>query len=223
MNKSRIMHLLLLIAGTIPMFMISNSALSRTEQVVDTNNNNLVISLSAPDNWSSGKLSMTVVNLDWRLNGVFATNFATKLFGPSSQSVAFFATINAPSLASIALPFAEKIGLISSALSQYVTITDESDMTLSDGSSAHQYNISVSTEQLQKLQAPLDKPLDAVLITTQQYGKTYIVLYATEQGKMGQYQSTFDNMLNSVTIGKASFLNPTNSIRPATQIYNQTI
>jgi hypothetical protein len=187
--------------------MINNDTLARTEQVVDTNNNNLVISLNAPDNWSSGKLSMTVVNLDWRLNGVFATNFATKLFGPSNQSVAFFATINTPSLASFAIPFAEKIGLISLGLSRYVTIIDESEKTLSDGSSAHVYNISISTEQLRKLQAPLDKSLDAVLITTQQHDKTYIVLYATEQGKMGQYQSTFDNILNSVTIGKAYFLN----------------
>jgi hypothetical protein len=151
---------------------------------------------------------------------VFATNFATKLFGPSNQSVAFFAVINAPSLASIAIPFAEKIGLISLALSQYVTITGESDKTLSDGSSAHLYNISVSTDQLRKLQAPLDKPLDAVLITIQQYGKTYIVLYATEQGKMGQYQSTFDNILNSVTIGTASFLKPTSTIVPDSQIEN---
>src|SRR5262245_63528512 len=104
MNKSRVTNILLLLAGTVPMLIINNSAFSRTEQVVDTNNNNLVISLSAPDDWSSGKLSMTVHNLDWRLNGVFATNFATKLFGPSNQSVAFFAVINAPSLASIAIP-----------------------------------------------------------------------------------------------------------------------
>jgi hypothetical protein len=202
------------------MFMINNDAFARTEQVVDTKNNNLIISLRAPDNWSSGKLSMTVVNLDWRLGGVFTTNLATKLFGPANQSIAFFATLNTPSMASFAIPFAEKIGLISLALSQYVTITGESDKTLSDGSSAHLYNISVSTDQLRKLQAPLDKPLDAVLITIQQYGKTYIVLYATEQGKMGQYQSTFDNILNSVTIGTASFLKPTSTIVPDSQIEN---
>jgi hypothetical protein len=217
MNKSCAVFLLFL-SGAASMFMINNDAFSRTEEVVDTSNNNLVISLNAPDDWSSGKLSMTVVSLDWRLSGVFATNFATKLFGPPNQSIAFFATLNTPSLVSFALPFAEKIGLISLALSKYVTITGESEMTLSDGTSAHVYNISVSTDQLRKLQAPLDKPLDAVLITTKQYGKPYIVLYATEQGKMGQYQSTFDKMLNSVTIGTVSFLNPASPITPVPQI-----
>jgi hypothetical protein len=43
-----------------------------------------------------------------------------------------------------------------------------------------------------------------VLITTQQQDKTYIVVYATEIGRMSQYQSVFDSMVNSVTIGTAS-------------------
>ncbi len=74
-------------------------------------------------------------------------------------------------------------------------------MNLSDGSSAHLYSISISADQLRKLKAPVEMPLDIVLITTQQQGKTYIVLYGTELGRMNQYQNIFNNMLDSVTIG----------------------
>jgi hypothetical protein len=178
---------------------------ARTEEVLDTVNNNLRISMQAPDDWNSGKLSATILNVDWKLNGIFATNFATKLFGSSEETAAYFAIVNSPSLANAAIPLAQKLGLISFALSQYVTINSESDVTLSDGSSGHLYSISVSLDQLRKLKAPIDKAHDVTLITTEQHGHTYIILYATEFGKMGQYQSVFDKMLNSVTIGSASF------------------
>ena len=191
----------------IGMFKSPDVAYARTEQVLDDSNNNLMISMEAPEDWNSGKLSMTVLNLDWKLNGLFATNFATKLFGSSDVPVAFFAVSNAPSLANAAIPIVQKLGLISFALSQFITIKSESDLTLSDGSPAHLYSISASVEQLQKLKVPLDKALDVVLISTQQQDKTYIVLYATELGKMAHYQSVFDNMLNSVMIGNASFSN----------------
>lgn len=161
--------------------------------------------MEAPDDWNSGKISATILSVDWKLNGLFATNFANKLFGSNEEAVSFFAIINAPSLANSAIPFVQKLGLISLALSQFVTINRESDLTLTDGSSAHLYSISVSVDQLRKLKVPLDKALDAVLITTQQHDKTYIVVYATELGRMNQYQSIFDNMLNSVTLGAASF------------------
>jgi len=157
--------------------------------------------------WNSGKLSATVLNLDWKLGGLFATNFANKLFGSSDESIAFFAIINAPSLANAAIPLGQKLGLISFALSQFVTINSESDMKLSDGSAAHQYSISASVDQLRKIKAPIDKALDVVLISTQQHDKTYIIVYATEAGRMGQYQNAFDNILNSVAIGSASFSN----------------
>lgn len=189
------------------MFELEGDVHARTEQVLDDNNNNLMISMQAPDDWNSGKLSMTALNLDWKLNGLFATNFATKLFGSSEESIAFFAVINAPSIANAALPIVQKLGLISFALSQVVTVNRESDLKLSDGSPAHLYSISASLEQLQKFKAPIDKPLDAVLIITQQNDKTYFVVYGTELGKMGQYQSNFNNMLNSVTIGSTSFSN----------------
>ncbi|MEP6577141.1 MAG: hypothetical protein ABJB85_11995 [Nitrososphaerota archaeon] len=178
---------------------------ARIEDVVDTANNNLKISMQAPDEWNSGKLSATILSLDWKLNGLFATNFATKLFGGSDESIALFAVVNAPPLANSAIPFVEKLGLISLALSQVVTIKSESDLTLSDGSNAHLYSISASVEQLRKLKAPIDKPLDVVLISTQHQDKTYLVVYATELGRMSQYQNIFDNMLNSLTIGAVSF------------------
>lgn len=180
-------------------------AQARTEVVLDSNNNNLRISMEALDDWNSGKISATILSLDWRLNGVFATNFANKLFGSGQEATSFFAVINAPSLVNPAIPFIEKLGLISFTLSQFVTLNSESDLVLSDGSPAHSYSVSVSVDQLRKLQAPIDKALDAVLITTQQQDKTYIVVYATEAGKMGQYQSAFDTMLNSVKIGSVSF------------------
>ncbi len=60
---------------------------ARTEEVLDTANNNLKISMQAPDDWNSGKLSATILNLDWKLNGIFATNFANKLFGSSEERV----------------------------------------------------------------------------------------------------------------------------------------
>jgi hypothetical protein len=163
------------------------------------------MSVQVPDDWNSGKLSATILNVNWKLNGLFATNFATKLFGGNDESIALFAVVNAPSLANTAIPIVQKLGLISFPLSQFVTIKSESDLTLSDRSPAHLYSISASADQLRKLKAPIDKSLDAVLISTQQHDKTYIVLYATESGRMGQYQSVFDNMLNSVIIGTASF------------------
>ena len=61
----------------------AGSVYARTEQVLDASNNNLMISMEVPDDWNSGKLSMTVLNINWKLNGLFATNFATKLSVPT--------------------------------------------------------------------------------------------------------------------------------------------
>jgi hypothetical protein len=46
---------------------------ARSEQLVDSNNNNLMINMQAPDNWNSGIVSQTVAKLNWRLNGLTAT------------------------------------------------------------------------------------------------------------------------------------------------------
>ena len=205
-NNMSIILLLSLISAifTISSGLLATQTEARTEEVLDTANNNLKISMQAPDDWNSGKLSATFLNLDWKLNGIFATNFATKLFSSNEESIALFAIVNAPSIANAAIPLAQKFGLISFALSQFVTINKESDITLSDGSPGHSYSVSISVEQLRKLKAPIDKALDAVLVTTQQQDKTYIVVYATEAGRMSQYQSIFDSILNSVSVGTAS-------------------
>jgi hypothetical protein len=209
LNNDKV-SIILLLSLTSAIFTTSSGILAtqigeaRMEEVLDTANNNLKISMQAPDDWNSGKLSATFLNLDWKLNGIFATNFATKLFASSDESIAFFAIVNAPSIANAAIPLAQKFGLISFALSQFVTINKESDITLSDGSLGHSYSVSISVEQLRKLKAPIDKALDAVLVTTQQQDKTYIVVYATEAGRMNQYQSVFDSILNSVTVGTTS-------------------
>lgn len=166
---------------------------ARNEQLFDTNNNNLKISMQAPDNWNSGIVSQTVSKLNWRLNGLTATN---------DDLSAFFVVVNLPSLANFALPLGQKTGLLSLIISHYVTIINESDVTLHDGSSGHLYSISVSTEQLHRQNAPIDKEFDGVFITTKQQGGTYIILYAAQFGRMGEFKDTFDNLLRSVNFQK---------------------
>jgi hypothetical protein len=164
----------------------------RTEQILDNTNNNLQISMVAPDSWNSGTLSETISNLNWRLNGLNALN---------NEGKALFAVANLPSLASTALPLGQKSGILSLILSQYVTINEERDITLSDGSSGHLYSISATPEQLRKVNIPTNEGLDAVLITTQQGGITYVVAYSAPLGKMAEFEGVFQNMLNSVRFG----------------------
>jgi hypothetical protein len=91
-----------------------------TEQLVDSTNNNLGISMEAPDSWNSGTVSENIADLNWRLNALNTINGDTN---------AFFVVINLPSLANFALPLGQKTGLLSLLLSQYVTINRESDIT----------------------------------------------------------------------------------------------
>ncbi|MEP6576436.1 MAG: hypothetical protein ABJB85_08425 [Nitrososphaerota archaeon] len=138
-----VLLLLSLISGSLLITLVLHPvklAEARTEEVVDTANNNLKMSIQVPDDWNSGKLSATILNVNWKLNGLFATNFATKLFGGNDESIALFAVVNAPSLANTAIPIVQKLGLISFALSQFVTINNESDLILSDRSPAHLYS-----------------------------------------------------------------------------------
>ena len=44
-------------------------ARARIEQFYD-NNNNLTVSIEAPDDWNSGTASATIANLDWRGSGL---------------------------------------------------------------------------------------------------------------------------------------------------------
>jgi hypothetical protein len=167
---------------------------ARSEQLVDSNNNNLTINMQAPDNWNSGIVSQTVAKLNWRLNGLTATN---------NDLSGFFVVVNLPSLANFALPLGQKTGLLSWIISHYAIINNESDVTLADGSSGHLYSISVSADQLHRLNAPIDKGFDGVMITTKQQGGTYIILYAAQQGRMGEFKDTFTNILHSVSFRKS--------------------
>ncbi len=118
---------------------------------------------------------------------------------------AFFVVTNMPSLANFALPLGQKTGLLSLLLSQYVTINGESDITLSDGSSGHSYSITVTADQLHRLNVPIDKGFDGVLITTKQQGVTYMVVYAAQLGRIAEFENTFQNILNSLKFGSVSF------------------
>ena len=194
-NKfSSITLTLLLIVGIV--FIIEfkelQSVEARNEQIVDTTNNNLVLSLNAPDNWNSGIISQSISDLSWRLNGLDAFN---------GDMSAFFVVINSPSLTNIAFPLGQKSGILSIILSQYVSINSESDITLNDGSEAHLYSISVTADQLHRLNAPVNTGFDAILITTKQHDSTYIVAYATHLGRMSEFDSIFQNILNSVKFG----------------------
>ena len=173
-----------------------NTVQARTEEILDSGNNNLKMSMQAPNDWNSGIISQTVAKLNWRLNGLTATN---------DDLSAFFAVVNLPSLADLALPLGQKTGLLSLIISQYVTINNESDVKLSDGSSGHLYSFSVTPEQLHHLNVPSDKGFDGVLITTKQQGGTYIVMYATERGQMSEFETTLQNMLGSVKFGSVGF------------------
>jgi len=169
---------------------------ARTEEILDSGNNNLKMSMQAPNDWNSGIISQTVAKLNWRLNGLTATD---------DHLNSFFAVVNLPSLANLALPLGQKTGLLSLIISQYVTINNESDVKLSDGSSGHLYSFSVTPEQLHHLNVPSDKGFDGVLITTKQQGGTYIVMYATERGRMSEFETTLQNMLGSVKFGSVGF------------------
>ena len=167
---------------------------ARNEQLVDSNNNNLMINMQAPDNWNSGIVSQTVAKLNWRMNGLTATN---------NDLSGFFIVVNLPSLANFALPLGQKTGLLSWIISHYATINNESDVTLADGSSGHLYSISVSADELHRLNAPIDKGFDGIMITTKQQGGTYLIVYAAQHGRMGEFKDTFTNLLNSVSFRKS--------------------
>ena len=64
-------------------------AQARIEQFYD-NNNNLTVSIEAPDDWNSGTASATIANLDWRGSGLATT---------TNDGTAFFAMINLPPIA----------------------------------------------------------------------------------------------------------------------------
>jgi hypothetical protein len=177
---------------------------SRIEEIFDETNNNLKLSFNAPDKWNSGKISATVVTLNWRLNGLFATDIANNLFA-SKDSFGVFAVINSPSLTSMLLPLGEKSGLLSYLLSQYVTINNESTIKLTDGTVGHAYFISVTAEQIRKMNLPFNEAFDGIFITVPFHGSTYFVIYATPAGSSPQYENLFSSILNSVRFDSIGF------------------
>lgn len=103
---------------------------ARTEETLDTSNNNLSISMHAPDDWNSGKLSATIVSLDWKFNELFTSNFATSFLSTTEEPIEVFAVLNSFSWLNMALPFGQKTGLLSFILSQYATVNREFYITL---------------------------------------------------------------------------------------------
>jgi hypothetical protein len=175
---------------------------ARIEEFVDTNNNNLTVSIQAPDSWNSGMASATLHALDWRGYGLATLN---------DNRTAYFVIVNLPPVANSVVPLGVISGTTTTFLSKYVTIDNQYDVKFSDGSSGHAYSISITPEQLSKLQLLLpsiNNPLDAVLIITQHQGGTYIIAYATQLGRMDNFIGTFQNILNSVKFGSATFAGP---------------
>ena len=60
----------------------------------------------------------------------------------------------------------------------------------------------MSADQLHRLNAPIDKGFDGVMITTKQQGGTCIILYAAQHGRMDEFKDTFTNILHSVAFVK---------------------
>ncbi|HEX9319912.1 MAG TPA: hypothetical protein VF884_13350 [Nitrososphaeraceae archaeon] len=195
--KSKLVFIILLLTMTTSILPLAiQRTEARTEQIFDSNNKDLKVSLEAPNSWNSGIISQTIAKLNWRLNGLTATN---------DDLSAFFAVVNLPSLAKMALPVGEKTGLLSLIIGHYVTVNGESDVSLSDGTKAHKYSITVTTEQLHNLKAPIDKGFDAFLLTTNQQGGSYIIIYAAQQGRLGEFSGVLENILKSVRFGEVAF------------------
>ena len=178
-------------------------AQARIEQFYD-DNNNLTVSIEAPDDWNSGTASATIANLDWRGSGLATTTI---------DGTAFFAMINLPPIANLVLSVGQLTGLLSSYLSQYVSLNSEYEVTFEDGSHGHAYSISANSQQLGNIQPILpsiNREFDAVLITTQHSGVTYIIAYATDHGRMSDFENTFKNIFCSVSFNETE--NPQNGI-----------
>ena len=99
-------------------------AQARIEQFYD-DDNNLTVSIEAPDYRNSYTVSVMIANLDWRGSGIATT---------TNYGMAFFAMINLPPIANLVLSVGQLTGLLSSYLSQYVSLNSEYEVTFEDGS-----------------------------------------------------------------------------------------
>ena len=164
---------------------------ARTENFVD-NTNNLEISLTAPETWNSGTLSVTIPKLDWKVHSLIAA---------SDDVSTFFVVMNLPSLVNLVLPLGQGPGMLSEFLKNYVSLKSEFEVTLSNGSSEHAYLIGVTPKQIEEissLHSSLNRSVDAVLIFKEYLGSSYLIAYGTSSGKLEQYQHQFQSILNSI-------------------------
>ena len=95
--------------------------------------------------------------------------------------------------------------LITTVLSPYVTLDDQFNVNVTDGSPGCAYSISVTPDQLSKLQPSVNKPFDAVLILTQYKGVTYVIVYATQEGRIGDFLGIFQKIVSSVRFASARY------------------
>jgi hypothetical protein len=182
-----VQYLILLICATAG-FQYLQTATARTESFVDSANN-LEISMEAPESWNSGTIAETIAILDWRFKDLNAVN---------NDASGIFVVGN---LFPLPLNLGEKSGVLSLLLSQYVTINKETDVTFNDGSSGHEYSITISPDQLSRLGVPLNKTIDATLISTEQKGAKYFILYASDVESKSDYEDVFQDILHSVKFG----------------------
>jgi len=173
---------------------------ARTESFVD-NTNNLEISLTAPETWNSGTLSVTIPKLDWKLYSLITA---------SDDASSFFVVMNLPSLVNLVLPLGQGTGMMSEFLKKYVSLKSEFEVKMSDGSSEHAYLIGVTPKQIEELvslPSPLNRPIDVVLIFKENLGSSYLITYGTSSGKLEQFQHQFQSILNSITFKNTKWYN----------------
>ena len=96
---------------------------------------------------------------------------------------------------------------LTSLLLQYnVTLNSVHEVTIK-GQPERAYSISVTPNQLNHLQSflpSINRSFDAVLIPIKQQGRLYMIAYAADTGKMGDFHDTFQNILNSVSFSPIS-------------------
>jgi hypothetical protein len=153
----------------------------------------VVISLTAPETWNSGTLSVTIPKLDWKVHSLITA---------SDNASSFFAVMNLPSLVNLMLPLGQGTGMMSEFLKKYVNLKSEFEVTMSDGSSEHAYLIGVTPQQIKEhflLHSTLNRSIDVVLIFNEHLGSSYLITYGTSSGNLEQFQHQFQSILNSIT------------------------
>ena len=166
--------------------------MAATRVLFNDSHNNLTVSIDAPDTWNAGAALAYIHKLNWTGYGLATMN---------DDLNAFFSITSLPPIVNFALPMGQVTGMFSSLLSQYVTVNDEYEVPFSDGSRGHAYSFSINSDQFGRLNSmfpSVNKPIDGVLITVQQEGQNYAILYFTDFGKLSQYTIIFQGILESL-------------------------